>query len=92
MSRLNPLETLEPNESVLISEMTDILLRKMARDYPPGQMRREAHPKTLGVLKGRFSVEPDLPAELRVGLFAVGKGAVRLRDFRYRALAETVSG
>ena len=29
---------------------------------------------------------------LRVGLFAVGKGAVRLRDFRYRALAETVSG
>ena len=29
---------------------------------------------------------------LRVGLFAVGKGAVRLRDFRYRALAESVSG
>lgn len=50
--------------------MTDILRRKMARDYPPGQMRRDAHPKTLGVLKGRFSVEPDLPAELRVGLFA----------------------
>ena len=29
---------------------------------------------------------------LRVGLFAVGKGAVRLRDFRYRAVTESVSG
>jgi len=29
---------------------------------------------------------------LRAGLYAVGKGAVRLRDFRYRAVAESVSG
>ena len=29
---------------------------------------------------------------LRVGLFAIGKGAVRLRDFRYRALEESTAG
>ena len=29
---------------------------------------------------------------LRVGLFAIGKGAARLRDFRYRALDESVRG
>lgn len=70
MNKLSPLETLEPNEAALIGEMSDILRRKMERDYPAGQTRRDAHPKTLGVLKGRFSIEPDLPAELRVGLFA----------------------
>ena len=29
---------------------------------------------------------------LRVGLFAIGKSAVRLRDFRYRALEESTAG
>lgn len=70
MSTLHALEKLEPNEAGLIREMTDILRRKMERDYPQGQTRRDAHPKTLGVLKGRFAIEPDLPAELSVGLFA----------------------
>lgn len=70
MSKLNALETREPKEAAHIREMTDILRRKMERDYPRGQTRRDAHPKTLGVVKGSFAVEPDLPAELRVGLFA----------------------
>ena len=70
MNKLTPLETREPNEAALIGEMTDILRRKMERDYPVGQTRRDAHPKSLGVLKGSFSIEPKLPAELRVGLFA----------------------
>lgn len=70
MSKLNRLETLEPNEAALIGEMTLILRRKMERDYPAGQTRRDAHPKTVGVLKGSFEIEADLPPELRVGLFA----------------------
>lgn len=70
MSPIHALETLEPNEAALIAEMTDILRRKMERDYHAGETRRGAHPKTLGVLKGSFRIEPGLPAELRVGLFA----------------------
>lgn len=70
MSKLNALETREPNEAALIAEMTDILRRKMTRDYPAGETRRDAHPKTLGVLKGSFRVEHGLPVDLRVGLFA----------------------
>ena len=64
------LETREPNEAAMIAEMIDILRRKMARDYDAGQTRRDAHPKTTGLLRARFEIEADLPKHLRVGLFA----------------------
>ena len=67
---LTSFETLEPNESAMIVEMTDILRRKMERDYRLGATRRDAHPKTTGLLRASFVVEDDLPAEFRVGVFA----------------------
>jgi hypothetical protein len=70
VSQLSRLETLEPNEAALIAEMTDILRRKMARDYAEGATRRDAHPKTVGLLRGTFEVGSRLPAALRVGVFA----------------------
>lgn len=73
MSRRNALEKREPNEAALIAEMTDILRRKMERDYAKGDTRRDAHPKTLGLLRASFRIEPNLPIELRVGLFAKEK-------------------
>ena len=57
-------------ESTLIAEMADILRRKMERDHAPGATRRDAHPKTLGVLAGSFTVEAGLPAALRLGVFS----------------------
>ena len=66
---LHQLETLETNEAALIAEMTDILRRKMERDYAKGATLRDAHPKALGVLRGTLSVEPNLPPELKVGVF-----------------------
>ena len=63
-------EARETNEAAMIAEMTAILRRKMARDYAKGETRRDAHPKTTGLLRGRFEVEADLPKDLRVGLFA----------------------
>ncbi len=54
----------------MIAEMTDILRRKMERDYEKGGTRRDAHPKTVGLLRGIFEVESDLPDELQVGVFA----------------------
>jgi hypothetical protein len=63
------LEVREPDEAALIAEMTAILRRKMAADHARGHTLRDAHPKTVGLLRGRFRIEPDLPRELRVGLF-----------------------
>ena len=63
------LEQREPNEAALIAEMTAILRRKMAADHARGRTLRDAHPKTVGLARGRFIIEPDLPRELRVGLF-----------------------
>jgi hypothetical protein len=67
---LNSLETREPNEAAMVAEMTAILRRKMAADYAKGDTRRDAHPKTVGLLRGKFRVEPDLPEALKVGVFA----------------------
>jgi hypothetical protein len=64
-----PREEHEPNEAALIAEMTAILKRKMTIDYAPGDTLRDAHPKTVGLLRGQFIIEPDLPRELRVGIF-----------------------
>ena len=65
MSKKNNL----PDESNLILDMTDILKSKMIKDYKPGETRRDAHPKTLGILKGAFTVEEDIPENLKVGVF-----------------------
>jgi len=67
---LHRLETREPNEAALTAEMTAILRRKMAADYQRGDTRRDAHPKTVGLVRGKFVIERDLPQELRVGVFA----------------------
>jgi len=70
MTRLTSFETREPDEAANIAEMTDILRRKMALDYAEGGTRRDAHPKTVALLKGSFRIEPDLPKALKVGIFA----------------------
>ena len=64
-----PIEQREPDEAALIAEMIAILRRKMLSDYAAGNIRRDAHPKTVGLLRGRFRIEPELPPQLRVGLF-----------------------
>ena len=61
MKKLSTLEEREPNEAANIAEMTDILRRKMERDYEKGDTRRDAHPKTVALLKASFQIEADLP-------------------------------
>lgn len=70
MSKLSSFETSEENEAENIAEMTDILRRKMQSDYAKGDTRRDAHPKTVGLLKASFQIEPGLSKDLRVGIFA----------------------
>ena len=70
MKKLSTLEEREPNEAANIAEMTDILRRKMERDYEKGDTRRDAHPKTVALLKASFQIEADLPKQFQVGIFA----------------------
>ena len=59
MTRLKSFESREPDETAHIAEMTDILRRKMERDYEKGDTRRDAHPKTVALLKGSFQIRTE---------------------------------
>lgn len=50
-----------------------ILRKNMENDYLKGTTKRDAHPKTLGILKAEFKIMDNLPSELRVGLFKESK-------------------
>lgn len=65
----SPPERHDPNEAAHIAEMTAILKRKMTTDYARGSTLRDAHPKTVGLLRGKFVVGKGLPDDLRVGVF-----------------------
>lgn len=71
MSRLQlATEYPPPNEDAHTRDLAERLRAKIIRDNPTGIMRRDAHPKMHGVVKAEFIVEPDLPEELAVGVFA----------------------
>ena len=57
-------------EQQWIDEMQSILQEKMGKDYPAGKTRRDAHPKSLGLVKASFNVLEDIPTELKQGIFA----------------------
>ena len=59
-----------PDEQRHIDSLIRRLRAKMERDYASGRVLRDAHPKMHGCVRGEFSVEPNLPEDLRVGLFA----------------------
>jgi len=69
---ISPFEKVPDDEEQLIDDMHTLLKEKMAKDYPTGQTKRDAHPKNLACLQAEFIVEPHIPAELKVGLFASG--------------------
>jgi len=64
-------EEREPGEEALIANIESVMRRQIERDYPANATRRDAHPKHTGLFQASFQVLPDLPPELRVGLFAV---------------------
>ena len=65
-----PLEVIPATEADDTRQLIMLLQQQMAHDYPHGQMLRDAHPKAHGCVRAEFAVEPDLPAALRVGVFA----------------------
>lgn len=58
-----------PNEEELIRTLLAMREKRVERARS-GVYVRESHPKHHGCVQARFVVEPDLPEELRVGVFA----------------------
>ena len=66
---------LSPEQEALADDMAALLREQMERDYPqPGTTRRDGHPKALGVVRGTFTVDAELPGELAVGFFGANRG------------------
>lgn len=61
------------SEQQLINQMQSILQEKMERDYPKGQIKRDAHPKCLGLLTAKFRIDEHLPEYLYTSVFKPGK-------------------
>jgi hypothetical protein len=66
----DPDDPREANEDALTARIARTMRQQLEKDYPPAATRRDAHPKHTGLLEATFEVAPDLPAGLRVGLFA----------------------
>jgi hypothetical protein len=59
-----------PGEAEATQALIDQLSAMMTRDHRDGPMRRDVHIKMHGLWRAEFTVERDLPPELRLGLFA----------------------
>lgn len=66
-------ETIPLNETQFIEDLLARLKSKIIADNASGIMRRDAHPKMHGVVKAEFIIEPNLPQELRIGVFSQAK-------------------
>jgi len=62
-------EYIPPDENKYIENLIMLLKDKMTKDYSSGKTLRGAHAKHHGCVKALFIVEPDLPENLRVGVF-----------------------
>ena len=62
-------EYITADEDPIIEEMITEMQDQMNLIYKGKEMQRQVHTKMHGCVKGRFTIEPDLPADLRVGVF-----------------------
>ena len=59
-----------PDEESYIQAIIDELVAFTRENWLPGSAQRFGNTKTFGVVRGEFTVLPDLPDGLRHGLFA----------------------
>lgn len=58
-------------EAEQIAETTELTVKLLDKRYPPPkQILRGVHPKSHGCVKATFTINPDIPSDLQVGLFA----------------------
>ena len=66
-------ESIPPGEAALVQSLLQQFRAEAVSNNPSGQMRRAAHAKLHGLVRCEFTVEANLPPELRVGVFAQAK-------------------
>ncbi len=66
-------ETPLPDEERYTQEIIDEISAFTRENWLPGAAQRFGNTKTFGVLRGEFTVLPDLPEHLRQGLFAAAR-------------------
>jgi hypothetical protein len=66
------LERIPPEEAIQIENIVRLTIEQLKRRYPcEAAVRRGVHPKDHGCVTAKFKVDDLLPADLRVGVFAV---------------------
>ena len=63
-------ETVPPDEAAQIAETIDLTLKLEEKRYADRLARRGVHPKAHGCLQAKFTVNPDIPEEYKVGVLA----------------------
>jgi hypothetical protein len=64
-------ETIDPREEEFIESLKRLTIERLRGQYPDGaSVRRDAHPKTHGLVTAEFIVLDDFSYELRHGVFA----------------------
>jgi hypothetical protein len=64
----------QPEQEAAIADKIITLMKgQMEKNSVPGKMLRDVHSKSHACVKGQFIIEPNLPADLGVGLFATPK-------------------
>src|SRR5215211_6107009 len=66
-------EKVLPNEHEITEQIAGQMEEFLVKHYSNGIALRAGNTKTHGLVRGRFEVLPDLPAELRGGLFRTAK-------------------
>ena len=66
-----PQERVERDEPAVIADFIAFLKEASTRRHPTGRIPRFNQGRDSGCVEAEFTVLPDLPGELRVGLFAV---------------------
>jgi len=62
-----------PEEPAIIQEMIEEMEAQVDRLYKNKHMERQVHTKMHGCVKAKFTVEPNLPETLKVGVFSHSK-------------------
>lgn len=62
-----------PDEQAQAREIARVIEESLRREYAPGSVRRDAHPKAHGCVRGEFQVNQPLAPSLAQGMFVPGK-------------------
>jgi hypothetical protein len=62
------------SEKKATDKVVALLKERLEKDYPaPARTERDAHPEQHGLVKAAFIIEPDIPENLKVGIFGEAK-------------------